>query len=293
MTARTPIVTRLFLLALLACLLWNGSAAAAEDSLVDAKRAYEAAAYEDALRLLEPLESPEARQYAALCLLALGRAEAATRAVEAMVTAAPLFRPSSGDVPPRFAALVTETRRKLLPVAARKAFADGRERYNAKQINEAMPHFELALELADDPLWRASSDAQDLRILADGFVQLAKATMPGAATASAPPAAAEAALPASPRPGIAVPSQPQVTPAIPIREVVPALQNLTRTTGPLATMKLVIDEKGAVRSAVVERAAHPLYVDILVRAAANWKYEPATLNGSPIESERTVTIRTP
>ena len=292
MTARTPTVTRLVLLPLLACLLWSESAAAA-DSLVDAKRAYEAAAYEDALRLLEPLESPEARQYAALCLLALGRAEAAARAVEAMVTAAPLFSPSSGDVPPRFAALVTETRRKLLPVAARKAFADGRERYNAKQINEAMPHFELALKIADDPLWRTTSDAEDLRTLADGFVQLAKAATGGAATPSAAPAAAEAALPAPPRPRAAVRSQPQVTPAIPIHEVVPRLQNLTRTTGPLATMKLVIDEKGAVRSAVVERAAHPLYVDILVKAAANWKYEPATLDGSPIESERTVTVRTP
>ena len=41
------------LIPLLMCLLWSGTSAAAEDPLTDAKRAYEAAAYEDALRLLE------------------------------------------------------------------------------------------------------------------------------------------------------------------------------------------------------------------------------------------------
>ena len=69
----------------------RAAAQTADNPLSDAKRAYEAAAYEDALRLLEPLDSPDARQYVALCLMALGRTDEAARAVEAMVTAEPLF----------------------------------------------------------------------------------------------------------------------------------------------------------------------------------------------------------
>jgi tetratricopeptide (TPR) repeat protein len=291
MTYSMTTVTRRSLLLLLACLLWSGTAAAAvgaaEDALGDAKRAYEAAAYEDALRLLEPLNSPEARQYAALCLLALGRADAAARSIEAMVTAAPLFTPSSADVPPRFATLVNETRRKILPGVARKAFADGRERFNAKQIAEAMPHFELALQLSDDPLWRGTPDAQDLRTLADGFAQLARASLPP--PPAAPGAAAPPATTARPRPTA---GPPKVTLPRPIKEGVPPLpSNLTRAAGPVATLKLLIGADGRVISASVDQSAHPRYDQILVNASSEWLYEPGTLDGRPVPSERILNVR--
>ena len=188
-------MTTLALATLLVILATSATAQSADDPLSEAKRAYEAAAYEDALRLLAPLDSPHARQYVALCLLALGRTDEAARAVEAMVKAEPLFSPSPADVPPRFAKIVTETRLKVLPVAARKAFADGRERFNAKQMSAAMPHFELALRIAEDPLWRATPDAQDVRTLAGEFARLAREAAAPVAAAP-PPAAAQPARPA-------------------------------------------------------------------------------------------------
>jgi tetratricopeptide (TPR) repeat protein len=293
MTTRSIPVYGLFAVSLVACLLAGATARAAQDPLAEAKRAYEAAAYEDALRLLEPLDSIEARQYAALCQLALGRMDAAARTVETMVTAAPLFSPSSADVPPRFATLVTETRRKMLPVAARKAFADGRDRFNAKQMTEAMPHFELAMKIADDPLWRGTSDAQDLRTLAGGFAQLAREATPpasAAAAAAAPPAAPAATPPAArPRPANA---SSRVTLPMPIKEVIPPLPvALTRTSGPVATMKLQIGANGRVESATVDQSAHPRYDEILVEAAREWVYEPGTLDGKPVPSERILSLR--
>jgi tetratricopeptide (TPR) repeat protein len=290
---------------LLTCLVAAGATTSAEEPLEEAKRAYESAAYEDALRLLEPLDSPEARQYSALCLLALGRADAAARAVEAMVTSAPLFTPSSVDLPPRFATLVAETRRKVLPVVARKAFAEGRDRFNAKQATEAMPLFELALKLLDDPLWSTTSDAQDLRTLAEGFVQLARSSPlaappePNAASAanaaaSATPAATPAAPPASAPPAsrVAARSLSRVTVPTPISEVVPQLPaNLTRAVGPVARLKLLIGADGKVASAVVEQSAHPRYDEMLVEASSAWRYEPGTLDGKPVPSERILTLR--
>ena len=50
-----------------------GVTAFAQEPLTKAKALYNAAAYEDALTLLAPVEVPEAQQYKALCMLALGR----------------------------------------------------------------------------------------------------------------------------------------------------------------------------------------------------------------------------
>ena len=104
------------------------STAAAQESLTKAKALYDAAAYEDALTILTPVEAPEAQQYKALCLLALGRSQDAVGAVERLVSDAPTFKPSTQDVPPRFVALVTDAKRKLLPSLARRAFNEGRFR---------------------------------------------------------------------------------------------------------------------------------------------------------------------
>ena len=77
----------------------------AQDSINAARDLYTAAAYEDALALLDRLRASAHRaddsrfidQYRAFCLLALGRAPEAERAIEAVVTVSPLYRPSDAD----------------------------------------------------------------------------------------------------------------------------------------------------------------------------------------------------
>ena len=277
----------------IACALGLASAltASAQEPLADAKRAYAAAEYEAALRLLEPLKSSEARQYAALCFLALGQTDAARQAVESMVTGAPLFTPSDDEVPPRFAALVTEARRKMLPVVARQAFAEGRERFNAKQHADAIRHFELALRLADDPVWRQSADAGDLRTLASGFVDLSKASTPAVQPATTTAAAAAADTRGS-RPEAAPAARTRTTQPVAIKQVVPPIPtNLARASATSGAFRLLIDATGRVETVTVVQSVHPRFDQMIIEAARDWLYTPGTLDGKPVASETTVTFK--
>src|SRR5688572_10283540 len=95
--------------AALALVVATANAAAAQDSLAAARDLYAGAAYEDALLLLNRLranvERPdEARvieQYRAFCLLALGRASDAERAIEYVIAGQPSYQPTDGEVSPR------------------------------------------------------------------------------------------------------------------------------------------------------------------------------------------------
>src|SRR5262245_12768582 len=79
------------------------SGARAQDSLASARDLYAAAAYEDALVVLNRLR-PAAddggraiQQYRAFCLLALNRGAEAQRAIEAIITEDPSYHPSDSD----------------------------------------------------------------------------------------------------------------------------------------------------------------------------------------------------
>ena len=86
-----------------------GSDATAQNPLAAARDLYSAAAYEDALQLLNRIRpSAEQRsddghvieQYRAFCLLALGRTAEAESAIESLVQAAPSYRPTDAEVSP-------------------------------------------------------------------------------------------------------------------------------------------------------------------------------------------------
>src|ERR1700752_176566 len=93
--ARSVVV--LVLLGCLECAL----GAAGQDTLARAKDLYGLAAYEEALGVLDRLHenaSPavhsEVAGYQVLCFLALGLTDEADKAIEALVKADPLYRPS-------------------------------------------------------------------------------------------------------------------------------------------------------------------------------------------------------
>ena len=73
------------------------TAVAADDSLATARDLYAAAAYEDALAVLNrlgtpagaPGDGPAIGQYRAFCLLALGRVSEAEQAIETLIAAEP------------------------------------------------------------------------------------------------------------------------------------------------------------------------------------------------------------
>ena len=277
---RRPVV---FCSALILCL---SNPAVAQVTEVDFKSLYAAAEYDKALEALGSLDSVEAQQYKALCLLALGRQADANTAIEAMVTASPTFVPSSVDAPPRFVELVTKVRQKLLPVIARRTFADGREKYTSKATGEALTRFSLVLTLLSDPAFTDATTKQDLETLAKGFIDLANA-----ATPPAEPAPAEPAPPAPPPPAIPT-APPKVTAPVALVQNVPPMPMdiAARALGKLVVVVL-IDAEGKVTGATVKESVHPRYDRIVTEAARDWRYTPATRDGTPIPSEQVVTIQ--
>jgi len=267
----------------IAAMLCLASDAAAQEPLAKAKALYDSAAYEDALTILTPVEAPEAQQYKALCLLALGRSKDAVGAVERLVTAEPTFEPSAQDVPPRFVALVSDTKRRLIPTLARRAFNEGRDQFKNGSREEALKSFDLVMTLTSDALFKQSSDAEDLRTLASGFIELAKATAP-----PPPPVEVAAKLPVISRP----PQTPEIVQPIVVKQFIPPIPSeLNDQGGPTLSIRVVIGVSGRVTNATVQQSAHPLYDRLVLQASRDWIYQPATLNGRPVPSEKVVTVQ--
>jgi TonB family protein len=276
---------------LLVCLLASG--AAAQDAAADYKALYAEAEYERALVMLSPLDTLEAYQYRALCLLALGRPVEATNAVKKLIMASPEFVASAEEAPPRFVELVAVTRKALLPVIARQAFAEGRERFGNKQNDDAIKQFTLVLTLASDPGFGDAATAQDLKTLAQGFIDLAKAT---AAPPPKPAPAVETPIEKPIETAVETPPPPvppRVTQAVSVVQTVPPVpSNLLGRLGARLMIRVSIDSTGKVTSATVTQSAHPLYDRLVVQATREWRYTPATVNGTPIPSEQAVTFQT-
>ncbi len=174
-----------------AAVLFTAATASAQEPLTKAKALYDAANYEEALTVLAPVEIPEAQQYKALCMLALGRAQDATGAVELLIASSPTFEPSAEEVPPRFVTLVSDAKKKLLPGIARKTFNEAREQFKSGDRAEALKKFDLVVTLTQSAGFKDTSDAEDLRTLASGFIELARASeVKTPAPAPAPPKAA-------------------------------------------------------------------------------------------------------
>ena len=266
------------------------SSAAAQATEVDFKALYAAAEYDKALEVVGPLDTLEAQQYKALCLLALGRTADAGAAIESLVNASPTFIPSSEDAPPRFVELVTKVRQKLLPTIARRVFTEGRELYNEKQNEEAVKRFSVVLTLLKDPAFTDLNAKQDLETLATGFIDLAKASSTPVKVVAAPP---EPVPPAAAAPAAAAPAvAPRVVPPVALVQTVPPMPlDIAGRVGAKLVMVVQIDAAGRVTSATVKESAHPRYDRIVVLSTRDWRYTPATLNGLAIASEQVVTIQ--
>ena len=266
------------------------SSAAAQATEVDFKGLYAAAEYDKALEVVGPLDTLEAQQYKALCLLALGRTADAGAAIESLVNASPTFIPSSEDAPPRFVELVTKVRQKLLPTIARRVFTEGRELYNGKQNEEAVKRFSLVLTLLKDPAFTDLNAKQDLETLATGFIDLAKASSTPVKVVAAPPEPVPP--PAAAAAATATAVAPRVVPPVALVQTVPPMPlDIAGRVGAKLVMVVQIDAAGRVTSATVKESAHPRYDRIVVLSTRDWRYTPATLNGLAIASEQVVTIQ--
>ena len=125
----------------------------------------------------------------------------------------------------------------------------------------------------------------DLRTLASGFLDLSVA-------ASAPPpepAKKEPVAPPAPPPvpqpdpnDVYTIDDAEVTAPVPVRQDVPRIPPaLARQARDRGVLDLIIDERGRVISLNVRVSVHPMYDTLLMTAARDWRYQPATIGASP------------
>jgi hypothetical protein len=232
-------------------------------------------------------------QYRALCYLALGDAAEAQHAVETIVAAVPFYRPTGSDISPRLESAFTEVRRRVLPDIVRQKYASAKAAYVRKDYGQATVEFGDVLRLLDDPdlADAAHGSLSDLRVLADGFVNLSVRTTEASSAASHP-----ATLPLATGSGggrtlveIYTADSAEVVPPVTISQVLPPYKG--SLTEPLrGALEVTIDQHGKVIGAKIRIPTHTVYDAIAVVGARQWQYKPASIDGAPVKYLKVVYI---
>jgi TonB family protein len=278
------------------------SPAAGQTQMASVRELYAAASYEDALSALagvngsDPATAIEAEQYRALCLLAIGRQGEARASVRRIVEKDPLYAPVESELTPRIATLFAETRRELLPAAARKEFAEAKALYEQKEHAEAVARLERVVRITSDPAVTQVAGLEDLNLVADGLLTLARAKAASDATArvAPPPAPAPASPAPPPAPIIYGGSDPTVTVPVAVTQEMPPWRpptNLRNGVVLSGLVRVIIDETGKVESATMLRAIHPSYDTALLRAARGWIFKPAQKDGQLVKYAKVIEVQ--
>jgi TonB family protein len=287
----------------------TAAAARAADDLSVARDLYASAAYEEALAALNRVraagtpvaDASTVEQYRAFCLLALGRGPEAQAAIEAVISADPLYQPSSTDVSPRVRTAFSDVRRRMLPSIIPQQYAKAKTAFDRKDYAAAAAGFKQVLTaLADPELGQAANQPplSDLKTLAVGFQELSAKAIPPPPLAVAPNPVAEASGPApASLPAAAPPAAPRVYTMADPKVIVPTVirQELPPFVGRLSqpatgALEVVIDERGNVESAAMRESVNAAYDRNALNATRNWRYQPATLNGIPVKFRKLISI---
>jgi TonB family protein len=273
-------------------LLLSSAVASAQDSVRAVRDLYAAASYEEALALINRVDPEVPRRdiepYRVFSLTALGRTEEATKAMEALILADPAFALDPAETPPRVQEAFREVQQRLLPAATKQLYLDARASLEQKNREEAIVRFEKLLTIIDAAGGALPSIAE-LRLVAEGFLDLSRAL-------AAPPVATPDSNPTAPAttPATASPVEPRQTRPVVLSQELPPWfpsDSVTRRTTYSGSVRVHIGADGRVDSAAIVKSVHPAYDAALLRAARSWLYTPATREGVPQAADITVEIQ--
>ena len=289
--------------------------AVSQDGLSAARDLYRVAAYDEALARLDALrrsphgadESRFIEQYRAFCLLALGRKAEAEGAIEAVITAAPSFRPGEDDESPRVRSAFSDVRRRVLPGIIQQLYAQSKAAFDRHDSQAATAGFRQVLDLLGDVDVVAVANQpplSEIRTLATGFLDLgAKTAAPKSTPTPAPAAGAAAARESQPAtPGAVRQQNPSgtppgriytigdvdVVPPVVIRESWTALADVFAVRA--GVVEIVIDELGLVETAAMAVGVNAVYDRLALSTAKRWRYKPAMLNGVAVKFKKVVLL---
>jgi TonB family protein len=285
-----------------------GVVSAGDDSSLDrAKSLYASAAYDEALTVLDQLsstpppdDSMSVAAYRVYCLLALDRGDEARTLIDRLLHENPLFVPSANEASPRIQTIFRDVRRAALPKIARERYSDAKSAFDRKDPATA-GKFDDLLKLLDDPDLKQWSATADMRDVAAAFRDLATAVTTIAAAAPEPKPEPRLAARAADAPAQRPLEPPDITYTIADSDVAPpvALTQKAPVWRPTAqeekqdyrgVLRLVIDKAGAVVSATMPAGTRPAYDQALMRAAREWKFQPAQKQGRPVRYLKVIEI---
>lgn len=273
-----------------------------ENPLSAARDLYASARYDEALAVLNGLQPTtdgggsdrkSIEQYRSLCLLALGRGTEAESAIAAVVTADPLFMPGEAEASPRVRAAFSDVRQRLLPEIASVRYAAAKAAYDRKEYASAEVQFRELVTLLTDP--QMGNRLSDMRTLATGFVDISAAAAapppePKKVEAPAPPPAAVERADTKPA-HVWTGDEPGVVPPVPLRQEVPRVPPMIATQArERGLLEVVIDELGRVTGLTIRLSIHPMYDSLLINAAREWRYRPATVGGTPVKFKKMIQV---
>jgi len=274
---------------------------AGDDASLDrAKSLYASAAYDEALTVLDQVSvtpAPDDRMaiaaYRVYCLLALDRQEEARALIDRLLHQSPLFVPSDNEASPRIQTVFRDVRRAALPKIARERYADAKAAFDRKDPLTAR-QFDDLLTLLDDADLKDWSAAADLRAVASAFRDLAKVVAAASAPTAPAARAAESPVqqPLEPPDVTYTSADADVTPPVPLSQRTPQWRPSSREAAQdyRGVLRLLIDKSGLVLSATMPTGTLPLYDDALIRAAREWKFQPAQKQGRPVRYLKIIEI---
>lgn len=300
-TPRSRIIVPLLLAASVAGTAFGQVPTSGKDPLGAARDLYASARYDEALAVLNDLRPSDSagsvserrsiEQYRSLCLLALGRGLEAESAIAAVVTADPVYQPSETDASPRVRAAFSDVRKRLLPDIVTTRYATAKANFDRKDYPAAEQMFREVIGLLSDP--DMGGRLSDLRVLSSGFLDLSVA-------ASAPPPEPVRKEPIPPAPPPVPQPDPNriytiddhdVTAPVAVRQDVPRIPPaLTLQARDRGVLEIVIDERGRVITMNIRVSLHPMYDTLLMTAARDWRYQPATWGGKPVKYRKLIQI---
>ena len=287
-----------------AFLLATSTPSSAQESLANARELYASADYRSALTMLNALlaASPSLQErqsielYRTLCLVAIGNTDEANKAIEAMVSLDPLYRPNMDEVPPRLRTVFSDARKRLLPSLIQERYVTAKAAFDRGEMKLAADGFtQVLLALADPDIASAVKQPplSDLRVLASGFNDLTVRAL-----APPPVPVVPLAVQAPPPPVADPPREPiiftsedkNVLPPETVRQDIPAYPGRV-IFDRAGVLEVIIDADGTVESATMLEGMDPLYNRILLAAARNWVYRPARLDGTtPVKYRKRIQV---
>jgi tetratricopeptide (TPR) repeat protein len=270
-------------------------ASSSDDNLVRAKSLYAAAAYDEALAVLDQLQSAapaedstSIAEYRVFCLLALDRGDEARKNIDGILHNNPRYLPSADQASPRIQGIFRDVRRESLPKIVVERYTSAKAAFERKDPGAAQ-QFDDVLALLDDHDLDQTSTLKDLRAVASAFRDLAKAVT----AADLKPVEQPAFPPQPARDIIYTAADTDVTPPVAQTQKMPmwrpspqeAVQEFK------GALRLLIDESGAVVSATMPATTRAAYDSLLLRAAREWKFLPAQRQGVPVRYLKLIEIQ--